>query len=468
MKAILLGAGRLGLHIAQELIAEKHDVVLIEKDSEAARKASNEIDALVINDDGSRPEVLQRAGVAEAAWFLALTGSDEVNLVSCALVAAEPRRPRTLARVENPFYSQLSPLQRHALGPDQILNPAYETAQTIARMVEQGFAEDVLPLHGGQLQLRYLEGLQSAPFIGRTLKEIRAHSDVDFLIAAVVRGRRLDIPSGDYRLKDGDALYVLGTPQGLDQLLGPIAELRQATRDVLILGATPLSEHLVSILLSPGESRSDWRGRLKQLFKGRRRVRVLESDREACKRLARSYPNLEVVQGDSTEEGLLEDIGAPKADLVVGATNSQTFNILSAQLVKTLGARKSVAVSLNDRYLSLGEKLEVDALVNVKNVVAASILRSIRRAQIQTIHDFFEDDVEIVELTVEADSLGASAPLKDLNLPRKCLVAYVLKGAKLVVPKGGTLLEAGDVVAFIVHKTAIPSLENLFARPGSA
>lgn len=137
MRVVIIGAGMIGIHIARELIDEKRDVILVEKDAEVARIAGNELDCLVINEDGSRPETLRKAGAAKAAWFLALTGSDEVNILACGLVAAESKEVRTLARVENPFYSSLSSAQREAFGLDVIVDPAMETADAIARIISE-------------------------------------------------------------------------------------------------------------------------------------------------------------------------------------------------------------------------------------------------------------------------------------------------------------------------------------------
>jgi len=155
MRILILGAGMIGVHIARELIAEKREVVLIEKDAETAAVASSELDCLVMNEDGSRPEVLRKAGIEKADWFLALTGADEANIVACGLVAAENKRVWTVACVDNPFYAALSGVQSKAFGLDTIVSPTLETAKAVVRIVEQGFAEDIVPLHEGRLQLRY-------------------------------------------------------------------------------------------------------------------------------------------------------------------------------------------------------------------------------------------------------------------------------------------------------------------------
>lgn len=451
------------MHIARELIAENHDVVLIEKDPDASKAASNELDCMVITEDGSRPEILRKAGIKSAAWFLALTGSDEVNIVASGLAAVESARIRTATRVENPFYSQLTFPQRRALGLDVVLNPSMEAADTVAKIVNEGFAEDVVPLHDGQLQLRYVEADKSRALLGKSLRELRGATDVEFLIAAVVREGKLDIPTGVYRLTSGDGIYVLGTPEGLDALLGPVAGVRSAPRNIFICGASKVSERLIRQLLAQEESREKGlAGKLKSLLQNRRRITFLDSSREASKYYAREFQKVEVVCTDITDEGILEEVHIPTADLVVCATESQTFNILTAQLCKTLGAAKSVAITLNDRYVSLDPLLEVDALVSIKNVVAARVLELIRKAQIRTIHSFYEDDVEIVELVISTSCEAAGKKLMDLALPQKVLVAYVLHLGKMLVPRGGTEMTPGDTVAFILQKSSIPDLERVF------
>ncbi len=269
MRIVILGAGMIGVHIARELIEEKRDVVLIEKDADAAAIASSELDCMVIHDDGSKPETLRRAKAASADWFLALTGHDEVNIVACGLVAAESKAVRTVARVENPFYSSLSPVQRTAFGLDMLVNPKMETARAVVRIVEQGFAEDVIPLHEGRLQLRYLQAEALPQGIGKSLKELRQEGATEFLVVAIVKDYGLLIPDGDYVIQASDLLYLLGTPQGLDGLVGAVAGVKQAAKRILVVGATKIGERLVGLMTSRERERARGLGELfKDVFKG--------------------------------------------------------------------------------------------------------------------------------------------------------------------------------------------------------
>lgn len=447
----------IGLHIARELIDERRDVVLVEKDAEAARRASDELDCLVLNEDGSRPETLRKAGVSGAEWFLALTGSDEVNIVACGLVAAECPDAHTVARVENLFYSSLSEAQRRAFGLSVLINPAAATAAAIGRIVDEGFAEDLIPLHDGRLQLRTVMAGSVPSFVGKPLRDAKGRTGNGVLVAAVVRDKGIVVPDGNFVVGANDLLYLLGEPGTLDGFLGQVAGVKAGSKRVMVIGATAIGERLVERFVT--ESRPGFLGRLL----GRKRiVTMLESSPEEGKRVARAHQDVEVLQVDSAEEGVLEQSGVGRADLVVCATESQSFNVITAQLAKQLGAKKSVAVIMSDRYMPLGAKLDVDALVSIKGVVAAAVLETVRRANIRTIHGFYEDDVELVELTVGSESMVSGLSLKEIELPKGVLVAFVIHGQEMLVPTGATVLNGGDVLGLVTRKKSIPGLERVF------
>ena len=457
MKIIIVGAGMIGLHIARELIEEKRDIVIIEKDPDVARKAGNELDCMVLNEDGSRPETLRKAGAAKADWFLALTGSDEVNIVACGMVAAESPTIRTVARVASPFYSSLSKAQRDAFGLDVLINPTAETATAVDHFVREGFAEDIMPLHQGKLQLRKVQASSLPGLVGKTLAEARKETGVGVLVAAVARDHGLVIPHGDFIVSPSDSLYLIGTPASLDTLLGQVAGVKSAAKRVIVIGATGIGEGIVGKLLERSKA-----GLFGRLFGTKRRITVLDSSSEATKRIARLYQDIDIILGDSSDEGLLEQADVERSDLVISATASQSFNIITAQLAKTLGAEKSVAISLNDRYSSLGATLDVDALISVKGVVTAAVLEMVRRANIRTVHDFYEDNVELVELRISGDSPIARLELHRVDMPKGVLVAYVMRGEDMIVPTGATRLEGGDSLGIVSRKSDIPSLERVF------
>ncbi|GAB1432066.1 Trk system potassium transporter TrkA [Spirochaetota bacterium] len=471
MKVIIVGAGMIGIHIARELIEEARDVVMIEKDADAARRASEELDCMVINEDGSKPETLRKAGAGTAGWFLALTGSDEVNIVACGLVSAEARKVKTLARIENPFYSALSKIQMQAFGIDVIVSPAAEAANAISHIVNEGFAEDVIPLHDGELQLRLVQAETIKEYAGKALRDAQPElnarlikekphkktSQQALLAAAVLRNGNLIVPSGDTVIEKRDSVYLLGTPDTLDLVLGPIYGINASAKRILVVGATKTVERFTAQFSESVKS-----GFWGKLLGRKCHIGVIEANTDSAKRLARAHQEIEVIQGDSSEEGVLEGSGVAKSDLVVCATENQTHNILTAQLAKTLGAKKSLAIVTNDRYLPLAGSLDIDALISIKAVVAASVLKIVRRGNIRTIYRFFEDDVELVELRIKHGSELAGRPLKDISLPKDVLVAFVMRGKDIIVPNGLSVLEKDDVVGIVSRKKSIAGLESIF------
>jgi trk system potassium uptake protein TrkA len=463
MRVVIVGSGMVGLHIARELINEGRDVVIIEKDGEVARRVDNELDCMVINEDGTRPETLRLAKTENADWFLAMTGSDSVNIVACGLVAAESRKTRTIARVETPFYSSLSEAQKAAFGLGVLVNPAMETARAVARTLEEGFAEDVIPLHRGALQLRRVFSPSLPYLIGKKLSELEADRRAHFLVAAVVRDGGIIVPKGDTVIEETDKLYVLGTPTALDAVLGSIRGIDDRARKIIIAGASRIGERLIDTLMD-GEQPGDRgiSGLVSGLFRKKPDVTILEEDPDACKRLAHVHEHINIVNVDCLEEGTLEASRTRTADLFVTARPSQAENILIAQLAKFLGAKKTVALTTNHRFLKLGTRMDIDSFICSNDVVVSAVLETVRKAHIRTIHDFYEDDVEIVELRIGHASPLVGKALRDIELPREVLVAFILQGGRVIVPTGTTVLNAGDEMGLIAHKRHIPIVEHVF------
>lgn len=463
MRIVLLGAGSVGIQIARELIAENRDVVIIERDSELARLADNELDCIVLNEDGSRPETLRKAEVHLADWFIALTGSDAVNIVACGLVAAESPNTRTIARMETSFYNALSNAQKKTFGLDYLVNPAMETAISLARIVVEGFAEKVTPLHDGALQLRMVEAENMPGYLGKTLGEISHDALAHYLIATVVRDGSIIVPKGDFKIRHGDRLYVLGPPKVLDAALGTIEGLADIPRRIVILGAGRISERLVVLLHTRRKATIRAIGGLFQrLFNQKTDITLIDSDERDCKRFAQNFQDITVLNADSAEEGVLEDAGVGRADLFIAATDSQSKNIITAQLAKVLGAKKTMAVTMNHRFLPLGPGLDIDSYVCSNDAIAASVLETVRKGHIRTIYTFYEDSVEIVELKIDPRSPVAGKILRTIDLPREVLVAFVHHDSVFTVPNGNTVLNAGDMIALVVPKDRISELEEIF------
>ncbi len=453
-----------GASIARELVEEKKDVILIEKDPEKARFASNALDCLVLNEDGIDPEALKRAGTAEADWFISLMGADEANIVACGIVSSAFPKPRTIARVRNPYYGSLGSASKSFLGVDHVVNPEIEAAETIIRAAREGISGEMLPLREARIRLRSIAAAEDSRFPGRTIQEIRKSLGQDFLIPAVVRDGGLTLPSGEFEIREGDLVYLLAEPKVLDIILGPAAEPQSEVRKVLIIGATTVGERVVEGILRTGQDGKHPWSRIVSVFSKHSgpEITVIDDNREHAKRFAHRFPSITIVNRDLVEEDALEREGAGSADLVLCVTQAQSYNILTAQLAKELGARRAIALLMNNSFLKLAPKLDLDALVSMRTVVSSTILNIVRKANIRTLHAFHEDDVELVELSIPADSPAAGRKVRDLGLPKGALVAFVLHGNASAIPTGDTLIQSGDTVGILTKKVLIERLEEVF------
>jgi len=456
----------IGIHIARELIEEKRDVVIIEKNPDIARRVDNELDCLVINEDGSKPETLRKAGASLSNWFIALTGSDEVNIVACGLVSAESPAVRTIARVESPFYTALSAAQQKTFGLDVLINPAMEAARSIIRIIEDGFAEAVVPLHDGTLQLRTVTATSLPGYAGKTLGEIKQSSLRHFLVVAIVRDGAIIVPKGSSAIHSNDKLYILGPPDSLDSFLGKVVGLSDVSRRILISGSTRIAQRLIEALDGNlGLSVKKGKTLKRRLFDRKPQITLIDASYEDGKRMSRIFQDIELIHGDISEPGILESAGVAYADLYIAATESQTSNILTARLAKALGTKKAIAVTQNDRFLVLGPKMDIDSFVSANGAVAAAVLATVRKAHIRTIHDFYEDDVEIVELKLDPRSVIAGSRLRQIEFPGDVLVAFVMKNEAIIVPNGETVLSVGDTIGLVARKKSIAILESIFEGP---
>ncbi len=253
MLTLILGAESSGLQLARRLSEEGKDVALIERDHDVARVAANILDCLVVQGDGSEPSVLERAGVAKAGIFVALIGSDEVNIVTCSVVAAEYPGTRRVARVRNPYFTRLIPSQRSFMGVDRFINPDIEAARAFIDLAAQGADGGLVRFAGDDLVLRSARLSPSSPLAGRSLAESRSALKRSFLAAALEREREVEVPSGETCPLAGDLLYLLGAPKDLDGVLGQAPPPAARYRKIVIAGSGSIGRFMADGFLETAE-----------------------------------------------------------------------------------------------------------------------------------------------------------------------------------------------------------------------
>jgi len=469
MKVIIVGAGTLGIQIARELVAENRDIVIVERNPDVAKGIANELDCMVQEGDGENLDVLTEAGTADADWFIALTGSDDANIVTCGLVSEAFNHPKTIARVRSNYFGSFHSSKRRILGVDHILNPEAETAGAVARIIFRGMSPETIDVKEAGIQLRRLIASEDKRFPGRSLQEIRAQVGRDFMIAAVIRTGEFITPSGQFVLQSSDIVYLLGEPGQLDRLFGQTIHPSLRLKFLVFFGATALCRSVLKELGVPGPEEAapkitigQGRAQTALSLLGNPVIKVIDENRETAKTIAREFPDAEVICRGLSDEFLIEEEGVGRADIVLCLTPSQSDNLVAAQIAKHSGAKHALAVVFNDLYMRLEGTIDIDALVNQKSVVAGAILDIVRKAHIRRLHGFTEGNFELVELSIGTEFSQGGSCIKDLGLPKGILVTFVIHEGATIIPTGDTRIQTNDIVGLMLPKDQISRLESLF------
>ncbi|MFW6313621.1 MAG: Trk system potassium transporter TrkA [Spirochaetota bacterium] len=467
MKVVILGAGAVGTQIAKQLVNEKKDVVLIEKDPERARLATNRLDCMVLTRAGNNIESLREAGTATADYFIAVTDSDEVNMIACALADSEFSVPYKIARVRNVDYSTARISENGFLGIDFIVNPEIVAARAIIRTIEHGAISDIMLFEQSRVQMRHVTVEAGSVFADRSLSDIGRTVDLGFLVAIVLRDDQFIIPSGRTVLRPGDIVYVVASEDALDKLFHRLGKRRTDLRRFVIVGGGKIGQTIATYLIE-GYKRepSIIRRLVGNLQEGRRRsVKIIDRDYARCKELSQLLPGALVIHGDISDEGVFEEEHFANSDLVIAVTGNQELNIVSAVYAKTRGTKRAVALVNKTNYTRIASQLGIDVPVSLKNSMVNSILKRVRRGNVKSIHSIPEGELEVLEISVDESSPAAHKPIRELTLPPSSLIVSVLREEETFIPDGSYILRAGDHIIVIAKLEHIEQIQSLFIAP---
>ncbi len=468
MKVVIVGAGAVGLQIARQLVDEKKDVVLIERDPDRARMAANRLDCMVLMREANSVDALREAGTATADFFIAVTDSDEVNMVACALVESEFTVRCKIARVRNVEYTASRVGQNRFLGIDFIVSPEVVAARAIIRSIEEGAVSDIVLFEQSRVQMRHVTVQASSEFANRSLSEIGRDAVPTFLVAIVLRSNRYIIPSGQTVLRPGDILYVVATQEGFDKLYRRLGMRPVEMRRIVIVGGGRIGEMVAAYLLKGRIQDPKTNRRFTSLLlpERRRNVKIVDRDYARCKQLSERLPGALVMHADISDEAVLEEEHFAKSDLVIAVTGNQELNIVSAIYAKTLGIKRTIALVNKTNYTRVASQLGIDVPVSVKNSMVNSILKLIRTGNVRTIHSIPEGQLEILQVLVDGKSAAVGKEIREIRLPQSSLVVSVLRQEETFIPHGTYRLQAGDHIIVIAHLEHIDQIQTIF-RPAA-
>jgi trk system potassium uptake protein TrkA len=443
LKIIIVGAGKVGCQIAKTLSSEKHDVILIEKNDAIRQSAQNNLDVLTILGNGANVRTLEEAGIKQADMIIAVTSSDEVNMIAC-MTAKQFGVPQKIARIRNPEYLYANALSREKLGIDLTINPERATAKEIVKLLKSPInVAQVQSFAGGKVQLFELKVEENFPFLNQKLKTITFKYPI--LVAAIYRNDNIIIPNGEEKILPGDNLHILIKKDYFLELNEIFNEKPLSVQNVMILGGSRIGIQTALLLTKLGIN-----------------TKLIERDKEKCEKIAESLPRTLVINGDGTNIDLLKSEGIETTDGFVAVTGFDEDNLLVALLAKHLGTKKVIAKVDRVNYIPILEKIGVDAVVNPRMTTASAILRFIRRGRIISLTLLKEGEVEVIELIVNPHSKIINTPLKDANLPHNSIIGAIVRKDEVIIPHGDDIIQPEDKIVIFALSSDIKEIEKIF------
>lgn len=466
MKIIIIGAGFTGVQLARRLVSEKNDVVLIDKDEDTVRHLSSRIDCLVVLAKGNSLDMLQSAGIANADALIALTDSDEVNMITCSLVGSMYPNVIKIARVRNYDYyinsdaiksnkQKNSQAYNNAYGIDYMIHPDVEAASSIVTAFEHGAVADVLEFSDSAYEMTNLEIEKNSALDGILVQEIRQLVSAKFLLPLVTSAGDMFLPKGTTRLSAGDVVSLLVKKDDLPQFLSLSGSNQHEIRRIILVGAGRIGTSIAEGILHKKKSDSF----LSKIFDFRLKpkvdLRIIDKDSKLAKEAQARFPEAKVFNADITDESFIEEENLRNFDLVITATRNHELNMISSAYFKSLGCAKTICLVTSSAYVAIAKNIGIDVAIPIKDAVVDSILSHLRGKSVTGLHTLREGGFELVEYELPQDTKASNKALKDLTaLTGRCLVLLVKKDGAYSIADGNTTLAGKDKVIVVLANGA--------------
>ncbi len=450
MSVLIVGAGDVGFMIAKRLTEEDIDVYIVEKDEAKVAKLTQMLDAQVIWGSGSSIKTLKKANIEHAEMLIAVTDSDEVNLVASFIAGSFSDIPTKIVRIRGKEYESSKKIfEKEYLDIDLIINPELEATRTIVNILDIPGSQDAVSVADGRIRLGGFKIGGNSPLINKNLQEISmAGTGVSFLITAILRQGRLLIPKGSDQILPGDRVYIVLDQEDNRDILSYLGSNARPTHNVMIYGGSITGEMLAE-----------------QLEKKNMNIKLIEHDEKRCIELSEKLSRTTVLNSPTMNRELLETERVAHQDAFIAVSNDEEANILSALLAKRIGNPHVISLVNNIDYISLVSDIGVDAVVNPRMVAVAKILQFIRKGKIFSITSLSDIEAEVVEVEAMETSDLVERPIKDIRWPRDAIIAGVIRGGqgRVIVPRGDTIIDPGDRVIIFAKRGAMPKVEQVLS-----
>ncbi len=445
MKIIIAGAGAVGFHLAKLLSKENQDITLIDTDPEVLNHVNTHLDVLTITGDAASIQVLKKAQTEKARLFIAVTTSEKTNLL-LAMLAKEMGVKKTIARIENiEYFDQLQKERFQKLGVDVLISPELLAAQEIERLLQRASFTDLYEFEQGKISVVGFTVDNSCSLTNNTITQIdQMREEFRFKGIALLREGSTHIPSNDTRLIKGDHIYIATQNQYLDSVIDFAGKQLKPIKSIMIIGDTPIALKAAQIL------------------EKKYSVTIVMNNRQAERKFIETLDKSLVVHADPGNIDILKEEGLTNMDAFIALTPNSEINIITSLIAEEAGVYKTIALVENVNYTHISQSIGIDTIINQKLIAANNIFRFVRKGKIEAIASLHGVDAEMIEFSIHKKNRLLKHPLKNLKLPKKSIVAGVIRGEDGHIPDGDFHLQIEDKVIVLALPEAISQVEKIF------
>ena len=452
MNIIIVGCGKLGSTLAKSLSEENHNVTVFDKNEEIVNNIVDNYDVQGIAGGATIKRDLEEAGVKKTDILIATTASDEYNILSC-MMAKKLGARHTVARVRNPEYFRQINFMRSELGISMLLNPDFNAALEIQRIIQFPSAMQIDTFADGLVDLAEVKILPGSSFANKTIGDISSRFKKKMLICAVARGEEVYIPNGDFVLREHDKIYVTGSHKYLSSVVKEFNQGKKFAniKDIMIVGGSRIAFYLAAMLEKHGKN-----------------VTIVEKDREKCHELSELLDDTTVVCGDANEYDFLKSEGIEKMDAVITLTNSDELNIMVTAFAEIYNVPKNITKIDNDNLSIILNRFSSDSVINVTGIAGDSITHYVRAkkyatsGEMKTLYKLVDGKVEAAEFLVDHKTKNLNKHLNDIDFKKNILVASIGRKGKIIFPTGSDTIQEGDRIVVISKGRKIEKVNDIF------
>ena len=450
MNIIIVGCGKVGQTLAEELIKEGNNITVVDINADNLRSVTNQSDVMGVVGNGATFAIQKEAGIDRADLLIAVTDSDELNLL-CCVVAKKTGNCETIARVRDPEYSNDADFLKNELELATVINPEYAAASEISRVLRFPAAIKIDTFAKGRVELLKFKIPENSPLVKLSVREISTVLGCDVLICTVERNNDVFIANGNFTFEEKDIISLIAAPKKSAQFFEKINHKRHSVKDVMIVGGGKITQYLCEMLIDRGGVA----------------IKVIEEDRHLCEYICTQMPEVTVINGDPFDRDLLLQEGIASTSAFVALTEQDEENILLSLFAKNVGKGKLVTKIARTDFDEVIKPLELDSVIVPKNITADMILQYVRSknssvgSNVETLYNIIPGKVEATEFAVKENSDVTETPLMNLKFKENVLIASILRGKNVIIPRGHDVILPGDKVIIVSKHIALRDITDI-------